>query len=172
MYGSLALIAVGVGFLKPNISTIVGRLYAENDVRRDSAFSIFYMGINVGAFISSLIVGYVGETFGWGYGFALGGIMVAVGLVQFILGQKHLMGQAEPANPILLKQPLLAGISLEWLIYISALFGAVAVWQVLQIRIDFGPLNELLGGHGVTLTELVAVVAGAHHRERVVLESL
>jgi POT family proton-dependent oligopeptide transporter len=63
MYASLALIAVGVGFLKPNISTIVGRLYAENDARRDSAFSIFYMGINVGAFLSSLIVGYIGETY-------------------------------------------------------------------------------------------------------------
>jgi POT family proton-dependent oligopeptide transporter len=94
MYASLALIAMGVGFLKPNISTIVGRLYAENDARRDSAFSIFYMGINVGAFLASVIVGYVGERLGWGYGFALGGVMMAAGLVQFVLGQKHLMGQA------------------------------------------------------------------------------
>ncbi len=160
MYASLALIAVGVGFLKPNISTIVGRLYAENDARRDSAFSIFYMGINVGAFMSSLIVGYVGETYGWGYGFALGGIMMGLGLVQFVLGQKHLLGQAEPANPTLLTQPAFAGLSREWLIYIAALIGVVAVWQVLQIRIDFAPLNALLGGHEVTLTELVAVVAG------------
>ncbi|MDZ7901178.1 MAG: hypothetical protein U5L01_00915 [Rheinheimera sp.] len=74
MYASLALVAVGVGFLKPNISTIVGRLYEDNDPRRDSAFTVFYMGINLGAFASSLIVGGVGEIYGWGYGFALAGI--------------------------------------------------------------------------------------------------
>ncbi|GIX38818.1 MAG: putative transporter YclF [Silanimonas sp.] len=160
MYASLALIAMGVGFLKPNISTIVGRLYAENDARRDSAFSIFYMGINVGAFLASVIVGYVGERLGWGYGFALGGVMMAAGLVQFVLGQKHLMGQAEPADPARLRAPLLAGLSREWLIYLGALLGVVVVWQVLQTRIDFEPLNRLVGGHQVTLTELVAVVLG------------
>jgi POT family proton-dependent oligopeptide transporter len=161
MYASLALIAMGVGFLKPNISTIVGRLYAENDPRRDSGFSIFYMGINIGAFAASIIVGYVGETIGWGYGFALGGVMMAAGLVQFVFGQKHLMGQAEPADPAMLRAPALAGLSREWLIYLGALVGVVAVWQVLQTRIDFAPLSQLLGGHEVTLTELVAVVAGA-----------
>ena len=66
MYFSLALIGVGVGFLKPNISTIIGRLYPDNDPRRDSGFTIFYMGINVGAALSSLIVGYVGPNYGRG----------------------------------------------------------------------------------------------------------
>ncbi len=161
MYGALALIAMGVGFLKPNISTIVGRLYGENDPRRDSGFSIFYMGINIGAFLASIIVGYVGETIGWGYGFALGGLMMALGLVVFLVGQPHLLGQAEPADPALLRRPVVAGLSREMLIYLGALVGVVAVWQVLQTRIDFEPLNRLLGGHEVTLTELVAVVAGA-----------
>jgi POT family proton-dependent oligopeptide transporter len=160
MYASLALIAVGVGFLKPNISTIVGRLYAENDARRDSAFSIFYMGINVGAFLSSLIVGYIGETYGWGYGFALAGVMMAAGLIQFILGKPHLLGQAEPADPVQLSRPILAGLSREWAIYLGAMVLVAVVWQVLQTKIDFEPLSKLAGGHQVTLTEVVAVIAG------------
>ncbi len=161
MYFSLALIGVGVGFLKPNISTIVGRLYPDNDPRRDSGFTIFYMGINVGAALSSLIVGYVGVKYGWGYGFGLSGVMMALGLVQFIYGQKHLLGQAEPADPVALRTPVLAGLSREWVIYLGGLVTAVAVWQVLQTRITFAPLTALAGGHEVTLTEVVAVVMGA-----------
>lgn len=161
MYFSLALIGVGVGFLKPNISTIVGRLYPDDDPRRDSGFTLFYMGINVGAMLSSLIVGYVGVKYGWGYGFGLSGVMMALGLVQFIYGQKHLLGQAEPADPAMLRQPVLAGLSREWLIYLSGLVTAVVVWQVLQTRITFAPLTALAGGHEVTLTEVVAVVMGA-----------
>ena len=160
MYASLALIGVGVGFLKPNISTIVGRLYSDTDPRRDSGFTIFYMGINVGAFLSSLIVAYIGENYGWGYGFALSGVMMALGLVQFILGQRHLMGQAEPADPAMLRAPAFAGLSREWLIYLGGVVMAVVVWQVLQTRIDLGPLSALAGGHEVTLTEVVAVVMG------------
>jgi len=161
MYFSLALIGVGVGFLKPNISTIVGRLYAVNDPRRDSGFTIFYMGINVGAFLSSLIVAWIGEKIGWGYGFALAGIMMALGLVQFLWGRKHLLGHAEPADPALLKAPVLGGLSREWVIYLGGLLLTVVVWQVLQTRINFGPLSALFGGHEVTLTEVVAVLLGA-----------
>ncbi|MBX3713814.1 MAG: peptide MFS transporter [Lysobacter sp.] len=161
LYFSLALIGVGVGFLKPNISTIVGRLYSADDPRRDSGFTIFYLGINVGAFLASLIVAEIGEKIGWGYGFALAGVMMALGLVQFIIGQKHLRGHAEPADPVLLKAPAFAGLSREWLIYLGGLGLTVVVWQVLQTRIDFGPLTALLGGHQVTLTEVVAVVMGA-----------
>lgn len=160
MYASLALIGVGVGFLKPNISTIVGRLYADDDPRRDSGFTIFYMGINVGAFLSSLIVAWIGEKIGWGYGFALAGVMMALGLIQFVLGQKHLHGHAEPADPALLRAPVLAGLSREWLIYAGGLLLTVIVWQVLQTRIDFGPLTRMMGGHQVTLTEVVAVLMG------------
>ena len=160
MYASLALIGVGVGFLKPNISTIVGRLYSDTDPRRDSGFTIFYMGINVGAFLSSLIVAYIGENYGWGYGFALSGVMMALGLVQFIYGQRHLMGQAEPADPAMLRAPAFAGLSREWLIYLGGVVMAVVVWQVLQTRINLGPLSALAGGHEVTLTEVVAVVMG------------
>ena len=89
-YSGLGLIILGVGMLKPNISTMVGGLYRQGDIRRDKGFTIFYIGINVGAFLSSLIVGYVGEVHGWHYGFGLAGIGMALGLLQYVLGQKHL----------------------------------------------------------------------------------
>jgi len=89
-YTGLGLIIAGVGMLKPNISTMVGGLYRQGDIRRDKGFTIFYIGINVGAFLSSLIVGYVGEVHGWHYGFGLAGIGMALGLMQYLLGQKYL----------------------------------------------------------------------------------
>ena len=89
-YAGLVFIVLGVGMLKPNISTMVGGLYKPGDVRRDKGFTIFYIGINVGAFLSSLIVGYVGETYGWHYGFGLAGIGMALGVAQYLLGQKYL----------------------------------------------------------------------------------
>ncbi len=89
-YTGLGLIVAGVGMLKPNISTMVGGLYRQGDIRRDKGFTIFYIGINVGAFLSSLIVGYVGEVHGWHYGFGLAGIGMALGLIQYLVGQKYL----------------------------------------------------------------------------------
>lgn len=91
-YSGLGLIILGVGLLKPNISTMVGGLYKKGDIRRDKGFTIFYIGINVGAFLSALIVGYVGENYGWHYGFGLAGIGMALGLLQYMLGQKYLRG--------------------------------------------------------------------------------
>ena len=88
-YSGLGLIIAGVGMLKPNISTMVGGLYEQGDIRRDKGFTIFYIGINIGAFLSSLIVGYVGEVHGWHYGFGLAGIGMALGLLQYVVGQKH-----------------------------------------------------------------------------------
>ena len=91
-YLALVLIVSGVGLLKPNISTMVGGLYPPGDPRRDKGFTIFYIGINIGAFASSIIVGYVGEVIGWHYGFGLAGIGMLAGQVVFIWGQKYLRG--------------------------------------------------------------------------------
>src|SRR5690606_12319915 len=91
-YTGLTLIVLGVGGLKPNISTMVGGLYPPGDDRRDKGFTIFYIGINIGALLSALIVGYVGEKIGWHYGFGLAGIGMLVGLLVYIFGQKHLIG--------------------------------------------------------------------------------
>ncbi len=89
-YLGLGLIVAGTGLLKPNVSTIVGRLYAPGDPRRDSGFSIFYMGINLGAFIAPLIVGTVGQRVDWHLGFGLAAIGMVAGLVQYARGGKYL----------------------------------------------------------------------------------
>jgi proton-dependent oligopeptide transporter, POT family len=89
-YIGLALIVVGTGLLKPNVSTIVGMLYPPGDHRRDAGFSIFYMGINVGAFISPIICGWVGQRINWRWGFGIAGIGMVAGLIQYALGSKHL----------------------------------------------------------------------------------
>jgi len=89
-YAGLVFIILGVGALKPNISTMVGGLYKLGDAKRDSAFTIFYVGINIGAFSAPLIVGYVGEVINWNYGFGLAGIGMALGQIVFVYGQKYL----------------------------------------------------------------------------------
>lgn len=89
-YTALGLIIAGVGMLKPNVSTMVGGLYDEKDPKREQGFTYFYMGINLGAFLSTLIVGYVGEKIGWHYGFALAGIGMLIGQITFLYGQRHL----------------------------------------------------------------------------------
>lgn len=91
-YAGLALIILGVGGLKPNISTMVGQLYPPSDPRRDMGFKIFYMGINLGAFLSALAVGGVGEVYGWHYGFGLAGVCMLIGQISFMWGQKYLTG--------------------------------------------------------------------------------
>jgi len=131
-YFSLALIIAGVGFLKPNISTIVGKLYPQNDPRRDGGFTIFYAGINVGALFASLICGYLGETFGWKYGFGAAGIGMLLGLTVFLTGQKYLHGHADPKNPELLKQRVLGPLNREWAIYLGSLLGVGVIWQLMQ----------------------------------------
>ncbi|SNR61221.1 proton-dependent oligopeptide transporter, POT family [Lutibacter agarilyticus] len=89
-YTGIVLIVLGVGALKPNISTMVGGLYKQGDIKRDSAFTIFYIGINIGAFIAPLLVGYVGEVINWHYGFGLAGIGMLLGQLVYIWGQKYL----------------------------------------------------------------------------------
>ncbi|WP_444883848.1 peptide MFS transporter [Microbulbifer sp. PSTR4-B] len=129
---ALALITVGVGFLKPNISTIVGQLYPKNDSRRDAGFTIFYMGINVGSFIATLLCGWLGETYGWGYGFGLAGIGMVFGLITFVWGQKYLDGLAEPSRPEVLKEKALGPINKEWAVYLGAILSLGLVWYLVQ----------------------------------------
>lgn len=99
-YAGLGLIILGVGGLKPNISTMVGGLYPQGDVRRDKGFTIFYIGINIGAFLSALIVGGVAEIYGWHYGFGLAGIGMLVGQAVFMWGQKFLKGVGEATKDL------------------------------------------------------------------------
>ncbi len=131
-YLALAFIILGVGFLKPNISTIVGKLYAENDPRRDSGFTIFYMGINIGSFTATLLCGWLGETYGWAYGFGAAGIGMFIGLIFFLKGQKYLYGHADPTNPERLSQRVLGPINREWGIYLLSLASLPLIWFVVQ----------------------------------------
>ncbi|WP_298246684.1 peptide MFS transporter [uncultured Christiangramia sp.] len=151
-YSGLALIIAGVGMLKPNISTMVGGLYKEGDIRRDKGFTIFYIGINLGAFLSSLIVGYVGEEIGWHWGFGLAGIAMALGLLVYLWGQKYLvnvgnlLSKAERSEGAslgnmfskLLKSPLQLGItavlmagSVYYLIFESLPYGLLYIFLTL-----------------------------------------
>ncbi len=97
---ALSFIIVGSGFLKANISVIVGQLYRMTDVRRDAAYTIFYMGVNVGAALGTILVGYLGETVGWAYGFGLAGIGMIAGLLIFVVGRPALQGRGEPPRAL------------------------------------------------------------------------
>ena len=130
-YLSLALIIMGVGFLKPNISTIVGKLYAPDDPRRDSGFTLFYAGINVGGLFAGLICAFLGETYGWKYGFGAAGVGMLGGLGMFLWGQKYLHGHAEPRDPAALRARI-GPLSREWWIYLCAFGGVAIVWQLIQ----------------------------------------
>ena len=91
LYLAMGLLIIGNGYFKPNISTLLGSLYKKNDIRRDSGFSFFYVGINLGAFLAPITIGFIGETVDWHYGFALAGVGMTLGLIQFGFGQKHLI---------------------------------------------------------------------------------
>ncbi len=130
-YLSLAFIIMGVGFLKPNISTIVGKLYAQDDPRRDSGFTLFYAGINVGGLFAGLICAFLGETYGWKYGFGAAGVGMLAGLCMFLWGQKYLHGHAEPKDPEKLRERV-GPVPREWWIYLGAFGGVAVVWQLIQ----------------------------------------
>ncbi len=130
-YLSLAFIVMGVGFLKANISSLVGELYAEGDKRRDSGFTIFYMGINLGSFLATLICVWLGEAYGWSYGFAAAGIGMFFGLLTFISGKKLLLGKGESNVPEFLATKTF-GIKNEWIIYGSSVLSILVVWQMVQ----------------------------------------
>lgn len=115
-YG-MAFIICGNGFFKPNISSLVGTLYSENDPRRDSGFSIFYMGINIGAAIGGFLCAYVGKEINWHYGFGLAGIFMLLGLIVFVFGKKTLSDRGLPPNKEALQKPVFAFIKPEHLIY-------------------------------------------------------
>jgi POT family proton-dependent oligopeptide transporter len=131
-YLALALIIMGVGFLKANISTIVGQLYEQNDPRRDPGFTLYYYGINLGAFWAAIACGWLGTNFGWGYGFGAAGVGMALGLIVFVLGKPLLQGRGEPQDIELIRKPVIGPINVEWLIYICGLIGVGVVWLVVQ----------------------------------------
>lgn len=130
-YLALSLIVMGVGFLKPNISSLVGQLYPQADPRRDSGFTLFYYGINLGSFWAAIICGWLGQEVGWWAGFGLASIGMLAGYIVFVLGKPLLDGKGEPPDPVKLARPI-AGVRLEWWIYAGALIPLGVVWLLMQ----------------------------------------
>ncbi|WOK36262.1 peptide MFS transporter [Sphingomonas sp. C3-2] len=141
---ALAFIIVGSGFLKANISVIVGQLYPRTDARRDPAYTIFYMGINLGAALGSLIAGYLGQTYGWSYGFGAAGVGMLLGLIVFVWGKPLLMGKGESPDPARLAKPV-AGIKFEWLLYIISFLSVGVIWTLIQYQALVGGLLMVAG---------------------------
>jgi len=152
---ALSFIIVGSGFLKANISVIVGQLYPRTDVRRDGAYTIFYMGINAGAAIGTIIAGYLGQTYGWAYGFGAAGFGMLLGLGVFIGFRPLLMGRGESSAPARLDSRV-AGIKFEWLLYAIGVAAVGLIWVLIQYQDMVG---YLLGGFGLLLVTYVIVYA-------------
>lgn len=137
---ALAFIIVGSGFLKANISVMVGQLYKLTDVRRDAAYTIFYMGINVGAALGTITVAYLGQTIGWGWGFGLAGIGMLLGLVVFVLGKAALNGTGEA--------PKLLSKTKEMTLYGIGFAAVAVIWALVQYQ---DVIQGLLVVSGVSL---------------------
>jgi POT family proton-dependent oligopeptide transporter len=159
LYLALALIIMGVGFLKANVSTIVGQLYAQGDPRRDPGFTLYYYGVNLGAFWAAILCGYLGEHFGWAYGFGLAGVGMLAGYVTFMLGKPLLEGKGEPPDPVRLAQPILGPASREWLIYLGAIPVLAIVWVLVRH-------NGLVGGALALGSAAVLAYVGRHMAAR------
>ena len=156
---ALAFIIVGSGFLKANISVMVGQLYSLTDIRRDGAYTIFYMGINVGAAIGTILVGYLGETYGWAYGFGLAGFGMLLGLVVFVLGRKSLLGAGEAPAPISRNK--------EITLYGVGVAAVAVIWALIQYQ-DI--IQTLLIISGISLLGYVIYEAfklDRHARDRI-----
>jgi POT family proton-dependent oligopeptide transporter len=132
LYLALALIIMGVGFLKANISSIVGQLYPQGDPRRDPGFTLYYYGINLGAFWAAVFCGLLGQTVSWAAGFGLAGIGMLAGFVVFVMNKPMLEGHGEPPEPAALLKPVLGPVRLEWAIYLAAFVGVAAVWVMVR----------------------------------------
>jgi POT family proton-dependent oligopeptide transporter len=131
-YTALSFIIVGVGFLKPNISTIVGQLYPQGDPRRDAGFTLYYYGINLGAFWAAVLCSYLGQYVGWWAGFGLAGVGMALGFVVFVLGKPWFQGHGEPPDPARLKAPVAGPLNREGLIYLLGVLAPAAIFVVVQ----------------------------------------
>jgi POT family proton-dependent oligopeptide transporter len=170
LYLALALIIMGVGFLKANISSIVGQLYPEGDPRRDPGFTLYYYGINLGSFWAGIACGWLGQNLGWSWGFGAAGVGMLAGYVVFVLGKPLLEGKGEPPDPVKLARPVAGPISLEWLIYLGGLAGVGLVWLLVQRNAVVGYM--LGAGSVIVLGYLIAFMVTKCtkvERERMIL---
>ncbi len=151
---ALGLLVTGNGFFKPNVTTILGAFYREHDPRRDGGFTIFYMGINLGAFFSPLVAGTLGEKIGWHYGFASAGVGMCLGLAQFVLGQHRLGSAGLPPGRERLERRDWVQVIVMALATIPFVYAVLGAWQLA------GPAWHALEGVGkLAVVAIVIAVA-------------
>jgi proton-dependent oligopeptide transporter, POT family len=163
LHAALGLLIVGNGFFKPNIGTLLGSLYRDNDPRRDGGFTIFYMGVNLGAFLSPLIAGTLGEKVGWHYGFASAGVGMCLGLAQFVYGQAKLGTAGLPEGKTRLDRTDWMHIVAISLATIPFVYAVIAAWGLI------GPAWDGLSGLGQLSAAAVVIAAlwfGSRHFSR------
>jgi POT family proton-dependent oligopeptide transporter len=150
-FTGLILIVIGTGLLKPNVSAIVGELYPGSGARRDAGFSIFYMGINIGAWVGPLIVGFLGENINWHLGFSAAGVGMVLGLLQYKLGIKYLGGAGQ------LREEVMDGVDQAKQRFMIGLAVTVGIFAVLTLLQMLGTVN--LTFEGVAVGTGVFIVA-------------
>ena len=157
-YAALALLIIGNGFFKPNISSMVGRLYPEGDDRRDSGFTIFYMGINAGAFLAPLACGWLGYEFGWHYGFGAAGVGMIVGLLVFMKGMNDGIFGDNGNQPTEYVEKKMYGLRTDYFFYVVAvLMVPVAAFLVKNNAME---VLEGMALHSSILSLLGVVILG------------
>lgn len=141
LFLALALIVMGVGYLKANISSIVGQLYPQDDPRRDGGFTLYYYGINLGAFWASILCGYLGQTVGWWAGFGLAAVGMALGWLVFTRRRLLFWTRGEvqlpdevgaPPEPERLRRKVVGPISFEMMLYLLSVPGVAVIWYLIQ----------------------------------------
>ncbi|MFJ7490865.1 peptide MFS transporter [Streptomyces sp. NPDC097727] len=145
----LGLISAGTGLLKPNVATMVGKLYRTEDERRDAGFALYYMGINIGAFLGPLVTGWLGDHASWHWGFSAAAFGMTLGLIQYVLGRRHLAGRKHSAEFALAPEPMRRAVRL-------IVAGAVVVAAATTALALAGWLTM---GRFVDLLTLVSVIA-------------
>ena len=143
---ALGMLIVGNGFFKPNISSLLGKFYVEDDPRRDGGFSFFYIGINVGAFVAPLLIGYVGETISWHYGFSIAAVGMFIGLFHFALNQKQIV------EDDLSKTSSLLTLKDWWLVITISFINIPLVLSLLKI-------HTLMGEYQTTIILIIILIA-------------
>ncbi|MEZ4415763.1 MAG: peptide MFS transporter [Gemmatimonadota bacterium] len=151
----LCLVAVGTGLLKPNVSAIVGELYSDRGARRDAGFSIFYMGINLGAFLGPIICGYLGENINWHLGFGAAGVGMLAGLIQYRMGDAYLKEAGLLQEDALDKRSgairaLIAGVAVVTVI-------TVLLWLLNRAGTVNVTIEAIAGGAGVTIVSIAVL---------------
>ena len=132
LFWGMGFLIVGNGYFKANISSIVGKLYDEGDGRRDSGFTIFYIGINIGALLATTVCVYIGETYGFHYGFALAGIGMLLGLFFFVGGQKHYIEKALPPSVEKLKEKVIGFLPREYAVYLVSILVIPGIYYLVN----------------------------------------